>query len=183
MAASASGDDFGEGTKRQVAKRAAYICSNPDCRRVTLLPEEGDSTASVFIGVVAHVTAARPGAARYDESLSSEDRRSARNAIYLCANCATMIDKNNGADYPADLLARWTREHEEWLRHYPHLVTSEGVTVVAGEYYARGKGNVTAMDVRDTVIIKGGTRAVAEGEGTVTAVRIGGDTRRRGERQ
>lgn len=34
-------DDFTEATKKLLAKRVGYICSNPFCRRVTVGPQIG----------------------------------------------------------------------------------------------------------------------------------------------
>ncbi len=34
------------------------------------------------------------------------------NGIWLCANCHTMIDKNDGADFPLYELQAWKAEHE-----------------------------------------------------------------------
>ncbi|MDP2857398.1 MAG: hypothetical protein Q8P50_05395 [Bacillota bacterium] len=47
------------------------------------------------------------------------------------------------------------------------------VVEVAGEHIATGKGNVTGLDIQGPAIIKPGTRSVAEGEGNITATRIG----------
>lgn len=75
-------DDFPEDVKRTLAGRAAQICSNPDCQTITSGPQD-DPTKALNIGVAAHITAASPGGARYDDSLTSEQRRSALNGIWL----------------------------------------------------------------------------------------------------
>lgn len=51
------------------------------------------------MGKVAHITAAAVGGPRYMKELSEEDRKSITNAIFLCSNCADLIDKNKGIDY------------------------------------------------------------------------------------
>jgi hypothetical protein len=108
-------DDFDKSVVDALAKRAAYICSNPDCRTLTLAPSTEDDTKFIYIGKAAHITAASSGGPRFDASLSSEERKSIRNGIFLCSNCADMIDKNDGLDYPVDLLRKWKTEHEAWV--------------------------------------------------------------------
>jgi uncharacterized protein YjbI with pentapeptide repeats len=108
-------DDFSPKIKEIVSKRAAYICSNPQCRRLTLSPSENDPEKFQLTGIVAHITAAAPKGPRYDESLTEEQRASADNGIYLCSTCATRIDKNLGIDYPVNLLREWKAKHEKWV--------------------------------------------------------------------
>lgn len=107
--------DFPPAIREAISKRASYICSNPNCRRFTLAPSENEPEKFILIGEAAHITAASPGFARYDGTLTKEQRTSAENGIFLCASCATMIDKNQGADFPVELLKKWKREHEEWV--------------------------------------------------------------------
>jgi hypothetical protein len=103
-------DDFTKATIETLAKRVAYHCSNPDCRRVTSGPHEDESKA-VILGVAAHITAASEGGPRYDPSLSSQERKSPSNGIWLCEDCGTLIDKNP-ARYTLDLLRQWKAEAE-----------------------------------------------------------------------
>ncbi len=49
-------------------------------------------------------------------SQTPAERAGISNAIWLCATCSTLIDKNNGMDYPADHLRRWKRDHEELIK-------------------------------------------------------------------
>src|SRR5438876_614127 len=109
-------DDFPPRVKQIVAQRAAYHCSNPDCRRLIIAGALTQPDRIVSFGVAAHMTAAAHGGPRYDENLSPEERASLNNAIHLCANCAMMIDKNNGADYPLAVLQEWKQRHEEWAQ-------------------------------------------------------------------
>ena len=64
---------------------------------------------------MAHITAAAPKGPRYDENLTEEQRTSADNGIYLCSTCSIRIDKNQGIDYPVNLLREWKAEHEKWV--------------------------------------------------------------------
>lgn len=109
-------EDFSAATVLALARRASYICSNPECHALTIGPAAKNLEKIVFLGKAAHITAASPGGARYDPSLTTEQRRSIRNGIFLCPGCADKIDKNKGIDYPVELLQKWKAEHEKWVR-------------------------------------------------------------------
>ncbi|MCP5096477.1 MAG: hypothetical protein GY943_13065, partial [Chloroflexi bacterium] len=108
-------DGFRSTIIEALAKRASYICSNPTCRSLTLYPSQEDRTKAIFLGVAAHITAASSNGPRYDQSLTSEQRSSLDNGIFLCELCATLIDKNRGADYSVEQLKTWKHEHETWV--------------------------------------------------------------------
>jgi len=108
-------DDFPKAVRDALGKRASFICSNPDCRKHTVAPSEVSETDFIYIGKVAHITAASIGGPRYDERLSSDERRSASNGIFLCSGCADKIDYNNGLDYSVATLRRWKTEHDKWV--------------------------------------------------------------------
>lgn len=168
-------DNFNHKTKETIAKRAAYICSNPVCRRMTLSPSENEIDRVIYTGKAAHITAAAPGGPRYDSKLTPEERSSAENGIYLCSTCADMIDKNQGSDYPVSLLKQWKQEHEKWLvaNRHKNLFETSDVTVVNGTHYAEGIGDVTGIDAQGPVIFQPGTKSTAAGIGNITATRIG----------
>lgn len=109
-----SRDDFTPKTKEILAKRVGYICSNPDCNKVTIGPQdEPDKTSN--IGIAAHITAASKGGPRYDETLLPEERRHINNGIWLCSNCANLIDKDE-KKYEKPLLLKWKNKAEEIQR-------------------------------------------------------------------
>ncbi|MEW6712965.1 MAG: hypothetical protein AB1403_24310 [Candidatus Riflebacteria bacterium] len=108
-------DEFSAQVKRKIARRAAYTCSNPDCKRRTLIPEISNQTESINIGKASHITAASKGGPRYDPSLTKEQRKSAENGIHLCSVCADRIDANGGNDYSASFLREWKIIHDNWL--------------------------------------------------------------------
>lgn len=109
-------DEFSPEITNALARRASFICSKPDCRALTLCPSDEDPTKSIYVGRAAHITAASPGGARYDASLTPKERSEITNGIFLCAVCADMIDKNNGLDFPAPMLRRWKSSHEAFVR-------------------------------------------------------------------
>ena len=110
-------DNFSPGIVEALAKRASYICSNPSCRSLTLFPSNHAATKTIFLGIAAHISAAAQGGPRYDPLLTPEQRSSIENGIFLCTTCASVIDKNNGVDFPTETLICWKNEHEAWVRN------------------------------------------------------------------
>lgn len=108
--------DFLQQVKEMLQKRAAYICSNPNCRVLTLSPSETDIDKIIYIGEAAHITAASPQGPRYNKQLTTAERASIDNAIFLCSNCADMIDKNKGIDFDVEQLKKWKSDHDIWVR-------------------------------------------------------------------
>lgn len=103
-------DDFTPKVIERLRARVGFRCSHPDCRVPTSGPGEGELDVAHF-GRAAHITAAAPGGPRYDETLTSEQRRSINNAIWLCANHADEIDDLESR-YTAQLLRDWKKQAE-----------------------------------------------------------------------
>lgn len=107
--------DFSQKTIDLIAYRAAYICSNPDCNRLTIAPSIADASSKIKIGEAAHIYDAREKTIRWDPNLSESKRAEPKNGVWLCASCHTMVDKNKGQDYPAVTLTDWKRDHEKLI--------------------------------------------------------------------
>lgn len=164
-------DEFPAKIVEVLAKRASFVCSNPDCRALTIAPSEIDSEKFIYIGEASHITAASPGGPRYDVSLVGE-RNSIENGIFLCKGCARKIDVNDGIDFPVALLKSWKKQHEEWVRSNLNKSSNSIISIVDGEHHASGSGEVVGLDARSPVLIRPGTKVSAEGVGNVTATRI-----------
>jgi hypothetical protein len=104
-------DEFRKSDVEALAKRVGGRCSNPGCRQATTGPKTNPG-GSINIGVAAHITAAAPGGARHDPSLSAEQRRSIENGIWLCQNCGKLVDSDSTA-YSVALLRTWKTRAEE----------------------------------------------------------------------
>jgi hypothetical protein len=104
-------DDFKQETKDTLAKRVAYLCSNPNCKMLTIGPNS-DLTKSTNIGVAAHITAASRGGKRYDDLLNTEQRSSIENGIWLCQSCSKLIDTDE-KKYTTIVLNEWKVENEK----------------------------------------------------------------------
>ena len=109
-------DRFSRTTAGRVAKRAAYICSSPKCKRLTIGPDSADENKSISTGKASHIKGASPGGPRYDPNQSDVQRRSITNAIWLCGACADLIDKNKGGSYPVGQLENWKKDHETLVK-------------------------------------------------------------------
>jgi hypothetical protein len=155
-------DDFSQNVIEQLARRAAYTCSNPECHRRTLIPEVSSNTDSIYIGIAAHITAAAKNGARYDKTLTNEQRKSIENGIHLCNSCSIKIDKNKGHDYPPPTLRRWKIVHEEWLREqqkqnaemrreYNKDVTSYHIPIDTFHQDERAAGDIIVPNYNSTV--------------------------------
>lgn len=137
-------DDFTEKTKISIAKRVAFFCSNPQCRRITTGPKTEDE-GSICIGVAAHISAASPGGPRYDPSLTPEARRHQRNGIWLCQICAKLIDSDEKR-FTTPIIKAWRQSAEEMA--FQEIASDPGLL--------KRSGNITfALDEADLELIRG----------------------------
>lgn len=84
-------------------------CAYPGCCR-KLIGEDGKS----IIGKICHIAAASPEGARYDKTMTDDERRGYANLILLCDEHHVIIDnKENEALYPTHLLKEWKYSHEK----------------------------------------------------------------------
>ncbi len=108
-------DDFNRLTLEMLARRVGVRCSNPKCRK----PTSGPSivpTNTVNIGVGAHITAASPGGPRFNRNKSARWRRSIANGIWLCQNCAKLIDNDITLYAGKRICLRWKSVSENLAR-------------------------------------------------------------------
>jgi len=106
-------DNFNKPVIDKLKLRVGLRCSNPNCRVPTSAPSSNNKVNN--IGIAAHISAASPGGPRYNKLMSTSDRKSIKNAIWLCANCSIDIDKDE-TKYPVSLLEHWKELAEESAR-------------------------------------------------------------------
>ena len=104
-------DDFSPATIEILAKRVTYICSNPDCQKMTVGPNSNKHRAT-NIGVAAHIKAAASGGKRYDPAMTSAERSDITNGIWLCQSCSKLIDTDE-EKYTVELLHSWKELSEK----------------------------------------------------------------------
>ena len=104
-------DDFPESTRRALAARVNHCCSNPDCGAQTSGPQVEPGKA-LNVGVAAHIAGAAPGGPRYDSTMTAQQRADIANGVWLCQNCAKLID-NDPVRFPAAVLQEWKAVAEQ----------------------------------------------------------------------
>lgn len=107
----ANRDDFTEKTKRLLAERVGYRCSNPDCSVITVGAKGSCAYKVTKIGVAAHITAAAEGGPRYNSDLTTEQRKDISNGIWLCQTCSVLIDRDE-LKYTVKLINDWKSKAE-----------------------------------------------------------------------
>lgn len=165
--------DFAQATKNLLAKRAGNVCSNSGCNAPTSGAALTTPTGTVNQGKAAHIVAAAMNGPRGDASVSERERSEEGNGIWLCAACADLVDKNNGADYPKETLRKWKLEREMASAREVGRPASS-VPIVDGTHEAYGVSNVTGLEVVGPARIQPGTRSIATGFTGVTGTRVGG---------
>jgi hypothetical protein len=86
-------------------------CAIPSCQNQLV------DMSGTILGKIAHICAASPGGARYDSNMTEAERHAASNLFILCGACHDIIDDpNNEEDYPAPLLRKYKRQHEDRFR-------------------------------------------------------------------
>lgn len=93
-----------------LAARSGNCCAFPDCQE-HIVAENG-----AILGEMAHIRGEKPGAARYDPSMTDPKRNHYDNLIFLCPNHHTEIDKINPGFYTPEKLFEIKTEHECWAR-------------------------------------------------------------------
>jgi hypothetical protein len=106
-------DNFNKPTIEKLKARVAHRCSNPECRVPTSAPSSCDRVNN--IGVAAHICAASPRGPRYKKSMTTDERKSIDNAIWLCSNCSIDIDRDEIL-YTVNLLNEWKGKAEDSAR-------------------------------------------------------------------
>ncbi len=146
--------------------RAGCRCSMTGCGALTTGPSaEGDDKV-INVGVAAHIHAAAPGGRRYDANMTSEQRTSIKNGIWLCSTHSVEIDRDE-ATYTSDLLLRMKIEHERSC--------AEQLNAISGAFYRQdfvaigpyvvGIGELTAVEenqwtIRINQFVEGNLRSL-----------------------
>ncbi len=103
---------MGEVTSKVVKRLYAESgneCSSPNCEQELFKDDPS------HCGQIAHIYAKNMGGARYDPSMSEEERNGYGNLILLCSNCHNFID-SNPEKYPPSLLIDWKNKHKDKVR-------------------------------------------------------------------
>ena len=104
-------DDFSDLTIRTAASRVGYRCSYPGCNNATVGASYESESKVSKTGVAAHICAAAKNGPRYDATMSTEQRKSVENCIWLCQTHARLID-TDVKKYTVEELRNWKKEAE-----------------------------------------------------------------------
>ncbi|MDK9362938.1 hypothetical protein [Lelliottia wanjuensis] len=108
-------DNFSAKTIRVLQERAGCRCSMPGCGTVTIGPSEESVEKSINLGVAAHICAASPDGPRYDPRMTTAERSSINNGIWLCVLHSTLIDRDI-ISFPVNVLHSMKANHEEAIK-------------------------------------------------------------------
>lgn len=108
--------EFSSKTKRVLASRVGYRCSNPECNNYTIGPGD-DPKSVVILGEAAHIIGAiQDGKDRLSPKADSSKKPleiiGLDNGIWLCKNCHKLIDSKTST-YTVEVLRKWKNEAEE----------------------------------------------------------------------
>lgn len=108
-------ENFTDAVRRTVARNAMYVCSNPECLRVTGFVTTSGKPRS--IAQAAHIASAVDDGPRGESLVPMRDGSTAArgdeaNAVWLCMPCHYKIDADEDA-FPTEVLVAWKRDHEK----------------------------------------------------------------------
>lgn len=127
-------EDFTDTVRKTVARKAMYICSNPDCLRVTgFLTTRAKPRA---IAQAAHIAAAKESGPRGKDLVrmpdgSTASRGGEANAVWLCMPCHYRIDADEEA-FPTEVLVAWKLDHEKRVSELVGLDLEQSLLRLAG---------------------------------------------------
>lgn len=119
-------DNFPQSVINILFKRSGGRCCK--CGATTFGPHTGRHDKYQNIGQAAHIAAAAPGGPRYDPKMAPEERMSARNGLWMCSNCHSLIDRDTGA-YTLKRLRQIKKEGEERARLEVGVATAVSILV------------------------------------------------------
>lgn len=107
--------NFSKPTREQLAMSANFRCARPGCGLVTHFYDPTEGKTINIQGQAAHIHAASLRGPRFDLELTDSQVKHYDNGVWLCANCATLIDRLP-ADYPPEMLRSWQEDAVERIR-------------------------------------------------------------------
>jgi hypothetical protein len=107
-------DNFSPDVKRALEQRAGHRCCFPGCDAETSGPSNEGPRAVARTGMACHIVAASsgPGARRIDGTMSSAQRSSYENGIWMCHHHGTLIDQDESR-FTIPLLIQWREAAEK----------------------------------------------------------------------
>jgi hypothetical protein len=99
---------YSEPTRLRLAALSGNECAFPGCVAPIF-----DTDYVVMVGEVCHIKGKKPGSARYDLSMTDDERDAFENLMLMCSTHHDIIDKPTTRDaFPAEMLLGYKRDHE-----------------------------------------------------------------------
>lgn len=106
--------EFTPTTKRLLAQRVAYTCSNPMCRRLTIKAHPTEEKVTLR-GEAGHINSVGIDGPRYISTILDKDIKSFKNGIWLCEFCHGLVDDEHST-HTDTLLNKWKTETETYVQ-------------------------------------------------------------------
>ena len=136
--------EMGKKDLKILCTKSGNRCALPNCRAI-LVEDATKTDGASLIAEAAHIKGENPGSARYDGSMTDEERNCYKNRILLCPSCHTKIDKQQNA-YPVELLQRYKIEHEAWIIE---STKNEVINISFSELDVVTKHLIATQDIRN----------------------------------
>ena len=101
--------DYSTGTERALVALSQGTCYFPDCPVPTIVFVEGEPVTNVEF---AHICGAKPGAPRFDPTMSDQERRSYDNLVLLCKPHHVLVDRIHPDRFPTHVVKKWKTDRE-----------------------------------------------------------------------
>lgn len=107
--------EFPPAVRKALQQSVDGHCSVPRCKLPAMGPS-GFGSRAVNLGVACHIYSAAKNGPRGQGGKSEEFIGSVANGIWCCVYHGSLIDKNEGGDYPAEVLLLWKDLAEARIR-------------------------------------------------------------------
>lgn len=94
-------------TVKELFALSRNVCALPTCDESLTRPEWGEVNADI-----AHIEGEREGAARWNPSMTDDERRSFPNLMLLCPKSHRLVDRLRPQDWPVERLQKIKEDHE-----------------------------------------------------------------------
>jgi hypothetical protein len=129
-------------------------CQYPGCN--IALYRDDVTLAEMNRSYIAHIIADAPGGPRGDKELSLRLAKEFSNLMLLCDTHHRLIDRDDVAGHPVELLQEFKRDHEERIEHVTGLDSKRKTYVITyAANIGRRKGQIAPEQVRAAVLAEG----------------------------
>lgn len=143
-----------ETTIKRLFAKCKNRCAMPECRAHLVIGE-------TIVAEICHIRARRKGGARYDPTLSEEQKNESANLILLCPTCHKLADKDKTGAYPVGDLLEIKAEHERDATFELSPAEVRHALAILAKHNAKGKRVVKHSTVSGEATSNAGRGGVA----------------------